>query len=241
MPLALFVFHSMISKECWFSRILLMKGNGIITSLSQKQYWVVNDFFQHCTKDFLVRKTFLFLYINFVLEMICYYLMSAQQAWKHLIANVLEVKYLLFTDMDPLSHTLYQLSSQPYCCDLISLFMSFLIIFPSLWKGKCDRGFFPFLVTQTEECGLYLICGHAGLNHHSCHFKLLTNCSAKKCTYFLGVICRLVAIIGIGTKRRGQEYLCIYLVTYIIHFRFMPNYIYKLTFKMIHNICIRFI
>lgn len=145
MPLALFVFHSLISKECWFSRILLMKGNGIITSLSQKQNWVVNDFFfQSCTKDVSVRKTFLFLYIIFVLEMICYYLMSAQQAWKHLIANVLEVKYLLFTDMDLLSHTLYQLSSQPYCCDLISLFMSFLIIFPSLWKGKCDRDFFPF-------------------------------------------------------------------------------------------------
>lgn len=101
-------------------------------------------FFQRHTKDFLVRKTFLFLYIVLVLEMICYYLMSAQQAWKHLIANVLEVKYLLFTDMDLLSHTLYQLSSQPYCCDLISLFMSFLIIFPSLWKGKCDRDFFPF-------------------------------------------------------------------------------------------------
>lgn len=144
MPLALFVFHSMISKECWFSRILLMKGNGIITSLSQKQNWVVNDFFQCSTKDFLVRKTFLFLYIILVLEMICYYLMSAQQAWKHLIANVLEVKYLLFTDMDPPSHTLYQLSPQPYCCDLISLFMSFLIIFPSLWKGKCDRDFFLF-------------------------------------------------------------------------------------------------
>lgn len=144
MPLALFVFHSMISKECWFSRILLMKGNGIITSLSQKQNWVVNDFFLCCTKDFLVRKPFLFLYIILVLEMICYYLMSAQQAWKHLIASGLEVKYLLLTDMDLLSHTLYQLSSQPYCCDLISLFMSFLIIFPSLWKGKCDRGCFAF-------------------------------------------------------------------------------------------------
>lgn len=48
--------------------------------------------------------------------------------------------------------SLYQLSSQPYCCDLISLFMSFLIIFPSLWKGKYDRDFFPFLVLQTEEC-----------------------------------------------------------------------------------------
>lgn len=141
MPLALFVFHSLISKECWFSRILLMKGNGIITSLSQKQNWVVNDFFQRCIKDFLVRKTFLFLYIIFVLEMICDCLMSAQQAWKHLIANALEVKYLLFTDMDLLSHTLYQLSFQPYCCDLISLFMSFLIIFPSLWKGKCNRDF----------------------------------------------------------------------------------------------------
>lgn len=146
MPLALFVFHSMISKECWFSRILLMEGNGIITSLSQKQNWVVNDFFFGIAqKDFLVRKPpFLFLYIILVLEMICYYLMSAQQAWKHLIANGLEVKYLLFSDTDLLSHTLYQLSSQPYCCDLISLFMSFLIIFPSLWKGKCDRDFFPF-------------------------------------------------------------------------------------------------
>lgn len=101
-------------------------------------------FFLCCTKDFLVRKPFLFLYIVLVLEMICYYLMSAQQAWKHLIANGLEVKYLLLTDMDLLSHTLYQLSPQPYCCDLISLFMSFLIIFPSLWKGKCDRDFFPF-------------------------------------------------------------------------------------------------
>lgn len=142
MPLALFVFHSMISKECWFSRILLMKGNGIITSLSQKQNWVVNDFF-FCgaQKISWLESLFLFLYIVLVLEMICYYLMSAQQAWKHLIANGLEVKYLLFTDMDLLSHTLYQLSSQPYCCDLISLFMSFLIIFPSLWKGKCDRDF----------------------------------------------------------------------------------------------------
>lgn len=125
--------------------------------------------------------------------MICYYLMSAQQAWEHLIANGLEVKCLLLTDMDRLSHTLYQLSSQPYCCDLISLFMSFLIIFPSLWKGKCDRDFFSSLVLQTEECGLHLICWNAGLNHCSRHFKLLINCSAKKCTYFLGVICGLVA------------------------------------------------
>lgn len=207
MPLALFVFHSMISKECWFSRILLMKGNDIITSLSQKQNWVVNDyFFFCCTKDFLVRKSFLFLYIVFVLEMICYYLMSAQQAWKHLIANGLEVKYLLLTDMDLLSHTLYQLSSQPYCCDLISLFMSFLIIFPSLWKGKCDRDFFPFLVLQTEECGLHLIWEDMGLNHYSCHFKLLMNCSAKKYTYFLGVISMWGVIIFIGTKMR--EYVC---------------------------------
>lgn len=118
-------------------------------------------FFFCCTKDFLV-KSFLFLYIVFVLEMICYYLMSAQQAWKHLIANDLEVKYLLLTDMDLLSLQLYQLSSQPYCCDLISLFMSFLIIFPSLWKGKCVRDFFPFLVLQTEECGLHLIWGDMG-------------------------------------------------------------------------------
>lgn len=154
MPLALFVFHSMISKECWFSRILLMKGNGIITSLSQKQNCMVNDYFflpnplffhLFCcrTKDFLLRILFSkFLWMILALEMICYYLMSAQQAWEHLIANGLEVKCLLLTDMDRLSHTLYQLSSQPYCCDLISLFMSFLIIFPSLWKGKCDRDFF---------------------------------------------------------------------------------------------------
>lgn len=122
-----------------------MEGNGIITSLSQKQNWVVNDFFFGIAQKISwLESPFLFLYIVLVLEMICYYLMSAQQAWKHLIANGLEVKYLLFPDMDLLSHTLYQLSSQPYCCDLISLFMSFLIIFPSLWKGKCDRDFFPF-------------------------------------------------------------------------------------------------
>lgn len=143
MPLALFVFHSMISKECWFSRILLMKGNGIITSLSQKQNWVVNDFFFSVAQKISWSESlFLFLYIILVLEMICYYLMPAQQAWKHLIAKGFKVKYLLLTDMDLLSH---QLSSQPYCCDLISLFMSFLIIFPSLWKGKCDRDFFCFL------------------------------------------------------------------------------------------------
>lgn len=211
MPLALFVFHSMISKECWFSRILLMKGNGIITSLSQKQNCMVNDyffspppppfFFCCCTKGFLVRILFLFLWIILALEMICYYLMSAQQAWEHLIANGLEVKCLLLTDMDRLSHTLYQLSSQPYCCDLISLFMSFLIIFPSLWKGKCDRDFFSSLVLQTEECGLHLICWNAGLNHYSCHFKLLINCSAKKCTYFLGVICGL----GACNLHRGEK------------------------------------
>lgn len=138
--------------------------------------------------------------------MICYYLMSAQQAWKHLIVNGLEVKYLLLTDMDLLSHMLYQLSSQPYCCDLISLFMSFLIIFPSLRKGKCDRDFFCFLVLQTEECGLHLICGDTGLNRHSCHYKLLVNCSAKKYTYFLVVICSLGLIIYIGTKKR--RYVC---------------------------------
>lgn len=156
MPLALFVFHSMISKECWFSRILLMKGNGIITSLSQKQNCMVNDYFYPLPPFFFffffavtpqkvswLESFFLFLWIILALEMICYYLMSAQQAWEHLIANGLEVKCLLLTDMDRLSHTLYQLSSQPYCCDLISLFMSFLIIFPSLWKGKCDREFFP--------------------------------------------------------------------------------------------------
>lgn len=59
-----------------------MEGNGIITSLSQKQNSVVNDFFFGIAqKDFLVRKPpFLFLYIILVLEMICYYLMSAQQA-----------------------------------------------------------------------------------------------------------------------------------------------------------------
>lgn len=140
--------------------------------------------------------------------MICYYLMSAQQAWKHLIANGLEVKYLLLTDMDLLSRTLYQLSSQPYCCDLISLFMSFLIIFPSLWKGKCDRDFFCFLVLQTEECGLHLIGGDTGLNRHSYHFKLLVNCSAKKYTHFFAVICSPGVIIYIGTKKRGYVCVC---------------------------------
>lgn len=139
-------------------------------------------FFLCCTKDSLVRKSFLFLYIIFILEMICYYLMSAQQAWKHLIANGLEVKYLLLTDMDLLSPTLYQLSSQPYCCDLISLFMSFLIIFPSLWKGKCDRDFFAFWFCRLKNVAYIWYVGDTGLNHHSCHFKLLINCSAKKCT-----------------------------------------------------------
>lgn len=74
-------------------------------------------------------------------------------------------------------------------------------------KGQMRQGLFPFLVLQTEECGLHLICEDTGLNHHSCHFKLLINCSAKKCTYFLGVICRQGVIICIGTKKRG--YLCI--------------------------------
>lgn len=53
-------------------------------------------------------------------------------------------------------------------------------------KGQMRQGLFPFLVPETEECGLHLICGDAGLNHHSCHFKLLINCSAKKYTYFHG-------------------------------------------------------
>lgn len=163
MPLALFVFHSMISKECWFSRILLMKGNGIITSLSQKQNWVVNDFFfSVAQKISWLESLSLFLYIILVLEMICYYLMSAQQAWKHLIANGFKVKYLLLTDMDLLSHTLYQLSSQPYCCDLISLFMSFLIIFPSLWKGKCDRDFFAFRFCRLKNVAYIWYVGTRG-------------------------------------------------------------------------------
>lgn len=131
--------------------------------------------------------------------------MSAQQAWEHLIASGLEVKCLLLAYMDRLSHTLYQLSSRPYCCDLISLFMSFLIIFPSLWKGKWDRGCFtPLRVPYTEECGLHPICWDAGLNHHSCHFKLLINCSAKKCTYFLGVICVARAYNLQRAKWRGK-------------------------------------
>lgn len=74
-------------------------------------------------------------------------------------------------------------------------------------KGQMRQGLFPFLVLQTGECGLHLICGGTGLNHHSCHFKLLINCSAKKCTYFLGVSCSLGVIICIGTKKRG--YVCI--------------------------------
>lgn len=77
-------------------------------------------------------------------------------------------------------------------------------------KGQMRQGLFPFLVLQTEECGLHLICGDTGWNHHSCHFKLLINCSAKKCTYFLGVICRPKVIICIGTKKRGYVCICEY-------------------------------
>lgn len=41
---------------------------------------------------------------------------------------------LLHFDMDLFGHSLRQLSAQRYCCDLISLFMSFLIIKLSGWK-----------------------------------------------------------------------------------------------------------
>lgn len=41
---------------------------------------------------------------------------------------------LLHFDMDLFGHTLHQLSAQLHCCDLISLFMSFLIINLSGWK-----------------------------------------------------------------------------------------------------------
>lgn len=82
-------------------------------------------------------------------------------------------------------------------------------------KGQMRQGLFPFLVLQTGECGLHLICGGTGLNHHSCHFKLLINCSAKKCTYFLGVICSLGVIICIGTKERICVYMCVYSAIYI--------------------------
>lgn len=41
---------------------------------------------------------------------------------------------LLHFDMDLFGHTLHQLSAQLCCCDLISLFMSFLIIKLSGWK-----------------------------------------------------------------------------------------------------------
>lgn len=77
-------------------------------------------------------------------------------------------------------------------------------------KGQMRQGVFPFLVLQTGECGLHLICGGAGLNDHSCHFKLLINCSAKKWTYFLGVISCLGVIICIGTKKRGYVCACVY-------------------------------
>lgn len=83
-----------------------MEGNGIITSLSQKQNWVVNDFFFGIAQKISWLESlffFSFLYVVLVLEMICYYLMSAQQAWKHLIANGFGVKYLLLSDMDLLS------------------------------------------------------------------------------------------------------------------------------------------
>lgn len=71
------------------------------------------------------------------------------------------------------------------------------------------QGLFPFLVLQTGGCGLHPICGGAGLNDHSCHFKLLINCSAKKWTYFLGVVCSLGVVICIGTKKRGYVCTCV--------------------------------
>lgn len=74
-------------------------------------------------------------------------------------------------------------------------------------KGQMRQGLFCFLVPQTEECGLHLMCGDTGLNRHSCDFKLLVNCSAEKYTYFLAVICSLGVIIYRGTKKRGHVYM----------------------------------
>lgn len=96
-------------------------------------------------------------------------------------------------------------------------------------KGQMRQGLFPFLVLQTKECGLHLICGDAALSLHPCHFKLLINRSAKKNSHFLGVICRLVPTAR--GQRRGQIYLSAYIVTYTIHFISMHNDMYKLKFE----------
>lgn len=47
-------------------------------------------------------------------------------------------------------------------------------------KGQMRQGLFPFLVLQTEECGLHLICGDAGLNLHPSHQAVDKSVSQKE-------------------------------------------------------------